>query len=186
MITRKHLGMGLALVLVSTLGCTESKQTSDQTTENPHQVEDAQGTVEPTITSGEAEAVTASTESIEPSTVVIENTYTDQYGNIVYTIVDQKPSFEGGKDALYQFLEENLKYPQTAITNEASGTVHVAFVVGKDGAIRDVELYSGVAEATLNKEAMRVVSAMPNWVPGQQEGKEVDVKYTIPIKFKLQ
>ena len=59
--------------------------------------------------------------------------------------------------------------------NEASGTVHISFVVGKDGAIRDVELANGVSEATLNKEAMRVILEMPTWTPGRHQGKEVDV-----------
>lgn len=115
----------------------------------------------------------------------IDNTYTDQYGNIVYTIVEQNPSFEGGEQELYKFLAANLKYPQEAIEKGATGVVHVAFVVSKDGTIKDVELARGVNESSLNKEAMRVVSEMPNWTPGMQNGENVNVKYTLPVKFDL-
>ncbi len=192
MIFKKNLRLGLACVLSTLLvnsGCTESKnQAADHNHENDQQVnlDQAQGNYEQSGSSGESSATATSTESLPSADVIIENTYRDQYGNIVYTIVDQKPSFTGGKEALYDFLEENLQYPSEALQNQAAGTVHVAFVVGKDGAIRDVELGNGVAEASLNKEAMRVVSEMPNWMPGVQNGKEVDVKYTIPIKFELQ
>jgi len=187
----KYLSTGLVCVLVSAIACKESTHQSDQSTNidsNQHseQSKDAQGNYEQDNSTGETDGVSSTAEAVASSDAIIENTYTDQYGNIVYTIVDQKPSFEGGKEALYQFLEQNLKYPKAALDNEASGTVHVTFVVSKDGAIRDVELGNGVAEPSLNKEAMRVVTEMPNWIPGQQAGSKVDVKYTIPIKFNLQ
>jgi TonB family protein len=193
MIFKKNLGLGLTCVLISIgiaiTGCDKSKhQAADNNHDSDQLVNDdqAQGNYQQSSSSGESGGVATNTEALEGSEVIIENTYRDQYGNIVYTIVDQKPSFEGGKEALYSFLKENLQYPSEAIENQAAGTVHVAFVVGKNGAIRDVELGNGVANASLNKEAMRVVSEMPNWIPGIQNGEEVDAKYTIPIKFELQ
>lgn len=115
----------------------------------------------------------------------IGSTFTDQYGNTIYTVVDQKPAFEGGEKALNEFLSTNLKYPSKAMENNAQGTVMVAFIVSKDGSIRNVELASGVDESSLNQEAMRVVSEMPNWIPGLENGEKVNVKYTLPIRFQL-
>lgn len=115
----------------------------------------------------------------------IANTFTDQYGNTIYTKVDQKPAFEGGEEALYDFLSSHLKYPKKALEKNAEGTVLVVFIVSKDGTIRNVELANGLDESSLNLEAMRVVSEMPNWIPGVQDGEQVNVKYTLPVRFQL-
>ena len=128
----------------------------------------------------------APAEEIVPVSSPVANTFTDQYGNLIYTKVDQKPTFEGGESALYDFLSQQLHYPKEAEARRAEGTVLVAFVINKDGTIRNVELANGVAESSLNVEAMRVVSAMPNWIPGIQNGEKVNVKYTLPVKFQLQ
>ncbi|MDH3710318.1 MAG: energy transducer TonB [Cyclobacteriaceae bacterium] len=124
-------------------------------------------------------------ESKDESTEEIANTFTDQYGNTIYTKVDQKPAFEGGEEALYDFLSSHLKYPKKALEKNAEGTVLVVFIVSKDGTIRNVELANGLDESSLNLEAMRVVSEMPNWIPGVQDGEQVNVKYTLPVRFQL-
>ena len=103
----------------------------------------------------------------------------------VFDVVEQMPSFPGGQAALMQYLAKNIKYPVVAEENGIQGRVIVTFVVGKTGAISNVQVAKGV-DPSLDKEAVRVVSSMPNWIPGKQNGQSVNVKYTVPVMFKLQ
>ena len=102
----------------------------------------------------------------------------------IFTVVEEMPEFKGGLKSLYKFLGENIKYPAREKDAGIQGVVHLRFVVGKDGEIRDVEVLRGVNES-INNEAIRVLKAMPNWNPGKQRGKRVRVSYTLPIRFKL-
>ena len=95
------------------------------------------------------------------------------------------PSFPGGQGALMQYLASNIKYPVLAEENGVQGRVIVQFVVGKDGSISNVKVVKSV-DQSLDKEAARVVSSMPKWIPGKQNGQAVNVKYTVPVTFKLQ
>ena len=105
--------------------------------------------------------------------------------NFVYDVADVMPSFPGGQAALMQYLAKNIKYPVVAEENGIQGRVICTFVVGKDGSISNVQVMKGV-DPSLDKEAVRVVSSMPNWIPGKQNGQSVNVKYTVPVMFKLQ
>ena len=98
--------------------------------------------------------------------------------------VDQKPSFPGGTKALNTFLASNLKYPVAAVENGIQGRVIVKFIVEKDGSISNVEVDRSVYPS-LDNEAMRVVKAMPKWIPGQINGKAVKVKWSFPFTFRL-
>jgi TonB family protein len=102
----------------------------------------------------------------------------------VFTIVENMPEFPGGQKALYEFLVKNLKYPAKAKKKGISGKVYVNFVIGKDGQVRDIKVIRGVHKL-LDKEAIRVMKAMPKWKPGTQRGKNVNVSYNLPINFKL-
>jgi protein TonB len=103
----------------------------------------------------------------------------------IFTIVESMPEFPGGgQEALFKYLQKEMKYPQIAKENGIQGTVFVNFVVGKDGKIRDVKILRGVNKM-LDDEAIRVVKAMPSWKPGKQRGKPVSVSYNLPIKFTL-
>ena len=97
--------------------------------------------------------------------------------------VDQQPSFPGGTNALNTFIASNLKYPVWAQEKGIQGRVVVKFIVEKDGSISNVEVDRSVPG--LDNEAMRVVKAMPKWIPGQINGKAVKVKWSIPITFRL-
>lgn len=108
-----------------------------------------------------------------------------QNDGTVYLVVEKMPEFPGGQKALYQFLSENVKYPVIARENRIQGQVRCQFVVNKDGSITDVEVVKSGGDASLDKEAIRVLKAMPNWIPGKQQGKLVRVKYTVPVTFKL-
>lgn len=106
-------------------------------------------------------------------------------GNKPFDVVEQMPQFPGGPAALVQFLSENIKYPEEAYKNGIQGRVIVTFVVNKDGSISDAKVVKSV-DSQLDEEALRVAYSMPNWIPGRQNGEPVNVKYTVPITFKLQ
>lgn len=99
--------------------------------------------------------------------------------------VDQQPSFPGGTNALNTFIASNLKYPAVAQENGIQGRVIVKFIVEKDGSISNVEVDRSV-DPGLDNEAMRVVKAMPKWIPGQINGKAVKVECSHPFVFRLQ
>lgn len=105
--------------------------------------------------------------------------------NEIFEVVEQNPMFPGGEKALMEWLTKNLKYPSVAQENGIQGRVLVSFVVNKDGSIVDPKVVRSV-DPSLDKEAIRVVSAMPKWAPGKQRGKTVRVKYSLPVTFRLQ
>ncbi len=128
----------------------------------------------------------------------------------IFTIVEENPEFIGGNALLFRWLGQNIKYPVIARQAGGQGTVYVGFVVEKDGSITNVTIKRDVpvivrdtvtimevngmkgnkivekTDYSLGKEAVRVISAMPNWKPGKQKGVPVRVGYTLPIKFKLE
>ena len=108
-----------------------------------------------------------------------------EVANKVFDVVEEMPSFPGGQGALMAFLSSNIKYPVVAQENGVQGRVIVGFVVEKDGSISDVKVMSSV-DPSLDREAQRVVKAMPKWKPGKQNGSAVRVKYTVPVVFRLQ
>lgn len=102
----------------------------------------------------------------------------------IFEVVEQNPMFPGGEAALLKYLQKNLKYPAQAQDNGIQGRVMVQFVVNKDGSVVEPKIIRSV-DPSLDKEAMRVVSAMPKWTPGKQRGKTVRVRYTLPVTFRL-
>lgn len=102
-----------------------------------------------------------------------------------FTVVEVMPVFPGGQTALAQYIASHLKYPTVAQENGIQGRVFVSFVVGEDGYVEDVRVIKGV-EPMLDKEALRVIQSLPRWTPGNQQGKPVRVKYTVPVTFALQ
>ena len=105
--------------------------------------------------------------------------------NKVFDVVEQMPSFPGGTAALMAYLQKAIKYPPVAEENGIQGRVICTFVVERDGSVTDVRVAKSV-DPSLDKEAVRVVSAMPRWIPGKQNGQSVRVKYTLPVTFRLQ
>ena len=104
----------------------------------------------------------------------------------VYEVVKTMPEFNGGFSALVEYLIANIKYPDEAKKNNITGTVFVSFIVEKDGTISNTALLKS-ANPLLDAEALRVVSAMPNWKPGlNDDGKPVNVKFNLPINFTLE
>lgn len=100
-------------------------------------------------------------------------------------MVEQQPEFPGGQAAMYKWLSDHMNYPAVAAEEGVQGKVIVEFVVSKTGAVENVRVLRGRHPA-LDKEAVRVVKAMPNWNPGRNNSQPVKVTYTLPVQFKLQ
>lgn len=102
----------------------------------------------------------------------------------VFTIVEEMPEFPGGNQALHEFISTNIKYPLEAKKNNISGKVYVSFVVSSSGKIKETRILRGIGGGC-DEEALRVVDLMPDWQPGKQNGKPVNVQYNLPILFQL-
>lgn len=98
---------------------------------------------------------------------------------------EEMPEFPGGMQALMTYLQKNVSYPAMAREHEIQGKVMIRFVVGKDGGIESANVWRAIGGGC-DKEALRVVNAMPKWKPGKQNGRNVRVYFTLPISFKLQ
>ena len=101
-----------------------------------------------------------------------------------YDAAEVMSEFPGGTKALLSFIAENLKYPQKAIDEQIEGRVIVQFVIDKTGKVSSPEVIRGVT-SELDQAALDIVSALPDWKPGEQDGQKVNVKYTLPVVFKL-
>lgn len=113
---------------------------------------------------------------------VTEETVEDE---IIFPTVEQQPEFPGGLKALNRYLYENISYPQESRMNGSQGEVFVRFVVDVDGSIDAAEVIRSSGDILLDREAVRVVSGMPNWKPGMVSGRAVRVYYILPLSFKL-
>ena len=103
----------------------------------------------------------------------------------VFIQVEEMPEFPGGQQALFQYISQSVRYPSEAHKKGIQGKVYVQFEVDTDGKVTGAKIARGV-DSLLDAEALRVVSVMPAWKPGKQEGKPVKVSYTLPITFALQ
>ena len=130
----------------------------------------------------------AQTPKTEQEVVTIEGTFTPdeqkEAPQDVFDVVEVMPQFPGGAPALMQYLSQNIRYPKEAMESDTQGRVIVSFVVCKDGSICNAKVVKSVSPA-LDAEGLRVISSMPNWTPGTQKGQPVNVKYVVPISFRL-
>lgn len=163
------------------------KPSGGNITENPFAVKDQPVAV------AEAKLEKKSAESIRDGRSQNDVTYVDGIkvskdeafdDEGIFLVVGQMPEYPGGDDAYKLFLQNNIRYPQSAKENGIEGTVYLSFEVNKKGKIRNVTVLRGV-DVDIDSEAVRVVKMMPDWIPGIQRGKPVDVKITLPIKFSL-
>ncbi len=102
----------------------------------------------------------------------------------LFTVVEHAAQFPGGFAKLAEFLATNLKYPAEAQRAKVQGKVFLSFVVNRDGSLSDINVLKGIGYGC-DEEAVRVLSRMPNWVPGQQSGHAVKSRFNLPISFKL-
>ena len=113
-----------------------------------------------------------------------QKTVVSQTNEKVYDTVEQMPEYPGGMQAMIEFLQTNMKYPEDAAKQKVEGRVMVQFVVETDGSVSDVHVAKQVFPS-LDAEAIRVVQAMPKWTPGKNGGQVVRVKYNLPIVFRM-
>ena len=113
-----------------------------------------------------------------------QKTVVSQTNQKVFDTVEQMPEYPGGMQAMIEFLQTNMKYPEDAAKQKVEGRVMVQFVVETDGSVSDVHVAKQVFPS-LDAEAIRVVQAMPKWMPGKEKGKVVRVKYNLPIVFRM-
>ncbi|GHV48500.1 protein TonB [Bacteroidia bacterium] len=136
------------------------------------------------IVSSEDNSKTAQVQTyVAPAAAVQEEE--EESAQEIFAIVEEMPKFPGGDAEMMKYLYANIKYPVIAQENGVQGRVTVQFVVNRDGTIVDAVVVRGV-DPSLDKEALRVVNSMPKWSPGQQRGKPVRVRFTVPVTFRLQ
>ena len=102
----------------------------------------------------------------------------------IFSAVEQEPQFPGGLEKFYNYLQNNLKYPEKAQDQNVQGKVRVNFVVEKDGSLSNFEIRQSLSQET-DAEAIRVLKNCPKWKPGMQGGRPVRVEYSVPISFPL-
>ena len=184
----------LSLVCLSLVACTEENKTI-RTLKNPAKTEisaspkDGSDTVsKPTIPETKEISSPNPKFKVLPEPIymgepcIIEPT--GYSGGI--TIRDTVPEFKGGVGELFNFIKNTLIYPQIEKENGIEGTVYLQFVVNHEGKISAIKILRGVKGAiSLDREAIRIVKAMPDWIPGENKGKKVSVYTTIPVKFRL-
>jgi protein TonB len=102
----------------------------------------------------------------------------------IFTTVEQPAEFKGGISELSKYLGSEIKYPAMAKDKKIGGKVFIKFIVDKDGAIKDPVILKGAENCPeCDKEALRVISSMPNWIPAKQSGRAVSCYFNLPIKF---
>ena len=135
------------------------------------------------IISSEDDASAAQTETFVAP--VVEEEEEEESAQQIFTVVEKQPEFPGGTAELFKYLSKAIKYPVIAQENGIQGRVVCSFVVNRDGSIVDIQVMRGV-DPSLDKEAVRVISEMPKWKPGEQRGKPVRVRFILPVQFRLQ
>lgn len=103
----------------------------------------------------------------------------------VFSNVTEMPRFPGGYDSYRIFLSNNIIYPKLALQNGISGTVIVSFIVSKEGVICNPKIERSLG-IELDNETLRIISLMPNWIPGKKDGQPVNVSFMLPVKFTIQ
>lgn len=102
----------------------------------------------------------------------------------ILPVAEIEPMFPGGETAMAEFIRSKVRYPSMPMEMGIQGITYIEFVVNTDGSICQIKAKSNLHK-DLEKEAMRVVGLMPNWIPGEQAGKKVRVRYTVPINFVI-
>jgi protein TonB len=127
------------------------------------------------------EIVTDNIDSISYSPPVTDVTEEEE----PLTFVQEEPVFPGGEAALLRYIAQNIRYPEAAIENNLQGKVFIKFVVSADGSVKRAEILRGL-DPMLDEEALRVVSTLPAWKPGKQNGKAVPVWFIVLVSFQIQ
>ncbi|SMD45194.1 TonB family C-terminal domain-containing protein [Aquiflexum balticum DSM 16537] len=133
---------------------------------------------------GSAMSATDSHQFFNPSPTPALNSNFVVTENTVFDVVEKAPEFEGGMKAWNEWIKSNIQYPNTAKQMGVEGTVYVVFVINKDGTVDQPEILRGIG-AGCDEEVLRLISEMPDWIPGEQRGQKVNVRMRLPVRFKL-
>jgi len=108
----------------------------------------------------------------------------EENDQVIFDVVEQMPQYPGGQEAMMRYLSQHIRYPEQAYTEGIEGRVIAQMVIDTDGNATDITIVRSV-HPDLDREAVRVLSDMPQWIPGRQRNQVVKVRYTVPIRFKL-
>lgn len=136
------------------------------------------------MTADEAQTEVKNTDVVEVAQEVKEEVQEAEAEEVPFVVVEEMPVYPGGQNALLTYIAEHTNYPEVAKENNIQGKVIVRFCVTAKGGVSQVSILKGV-DPELDKEAIRVVSALPPFKPGKQGGKPVPVWYMVPIAFTL-
>ncbi len=116
--------------------------------------------------------------------IISLNRDTSALEEIIYTQVDEMPEFPGGYQAFIQYLAKRIRYPSSAVRQKITGRVICSFVIDKEGKVTQPQIVQG-SEPIMDIETLRVIRNMPQWKPGKNKGKEVPVKFVVPVSFRM-
>lgn len=187
--SRRSLLKLLALIpIVAIALAVNAEEVVDVRYDSPQKQITKKGRKNTTIKMGDNRTVlqvveTDETKAETPEPPTAEGTFESVHGD-VFDVVEEMPQYPGGAEALLEFLNQNVQYPEEAEKAGIQGRVIATFVVEKDGSVSNAKVVKSV-DPLLDAEALRVISAMPKWKPGKQNGKVVRVKYTVPLSFRF-
>ena len=186
--SRRSLLKLLALIpIVAIALAVNAEKVVDVRYDGPQKQITKKGRKNATINMGDNKTIvvveTDETKAETPETPTAEGTFEPVHGD-VFDVVEEMPQYPGGAEALLEFLNQNVQYPEEAEKAGIQGRVIATFVVEKDGSVSNAKVVKSV-DPLLDAEALRVISAMPKWKPGKQNGKVVRVKYTVPLSFRF-
>jgi TonB family protein len=184
----------LLLSFVIWQGCGKTQEANNELTAEAKEAEAVEAKRVEAVAAKKAMLIKESAKKTEQRKLVaiekakLSPTYKDANGNLIYHKAEVDPSYAGGEDEMRKYLKDNLKYPEEARENRVEGTIFVDFVIDSKGKVREVvatDVIGDDVDFSLKEEAVRVVAAMPVWKAGIQNGKAVDVSYSIPITFEI-
>ena len=127
--------------------------------------------------------------TISNDTVIDDDQFTayidPERGEILLTPIQVMPEFPGGERAMFQYIQENLKYPKQALQKQIQGRSICQFIVEKDGSISHIQVVRSSGNKSLDRAAIRVIKTMPKWTPGRLQGKIIRTPYVIPVNFRI-
>lgn len=130
------------------------------------------------------EPTSATAEPLSPPAPVVTQPSEEPTLSNISQLNEKEPSFPGGEQKMMEFLSANIKYPAEALKNKISGKVYLQVVVEKDGSLSNIKVIRDIGGGC-GEEALRVVQMMPKWNPGEQGGRPVTVRFTMPVQFRL-
>ena len=113
---------------------------------------------------------------------ILDTTF--NFDDRVYTFAELTPQFPGGQQKLFEFLNRQIKYPDSLKKVELSGRVYVQFIIEKDGSVTNPIIIRST-HFLFSKEVLRIIKKMPKWIPAEQNGKKIRLRYSLSVNFKL-